>query len=164
MEMAACDTSPTVMLRAWMPSIRPPRAALFLMRSAMFKVGLFISQSWANTLRTPPDISLPTVTPPCPFFMWQPRITMFSAGTFTRRPSSLRPDLMAMQSSPVLKKQFSISTSEHDSGSHPSVFGPELLIYRSLTVTFLQRHGVTCHMGEFSRRTPSIRMFLERYG
>src|SRR5581483_12233471 len=104
------------------------------------------------------------VTPPCPFFMWQPWITMFCDGTFTRRPSSLRPDLIAMQSSPVLKKQLSISTSEQDSGSHPSVFGPEASILRLRTVTLVQRHGVTCHIGEFTKCTPSMRMFFERYG
>ena len=35
-----------------------------------------------------------------------PSTIMFSHGTLTRRPSPLRPDLMAMQSSPVSKVQF----------------------------------------------------------
>ena len=78
-------------------------------------------------LRAPPEISLPMVTPPCPSFIVQSRMITFSTGTLTRRPSSLRPDLSAMQSSPVSKAQRSISTSRHDSGLQPSLFGPWLL-------------------------------------
>ena len=53
---------------------------------------------------------------------------MFSIGMLTRRPSLLRPDLRAMQSSPVSNVQRSIRTSRHDSGSQPSLFGPWLMI------------------------------------
>jgi hypothetical protein len=64
-------------------------------------------QRSTNTFRTPPETALPITTPPWLPFMVQPRITMFSEGTPRRRPSSLRSDLMAMQSSPVSKTQSS---------------------------------------------------------
>ena len=83
-------------------------------------------QSCAKTFQHPPEISLPIVTPPWPSRISQLRTMMFSLGTFTRRPSALRPDLIAMQSSPVSNAQRSISTSRHDSGSQPSLFGPWL--------------------------------------
>ena len=86
---------------------------------------------------------------------------MFWEGTFTRRPSSFLPDLMAIQSSPVLKKQLSISTSVQDSGSHPSVFGPALLMVSPRTMTFEDNTGWTFHMGEWSSVTPSMRRFLQ---
>src|ERR1044072_4496255 len=82
-------------------SSRPPRTALFLKRSAWSRLGLSIVQSSAKRLRTPPELSLPTEMPPWPSFIWQRRMTMFSEGTFRRRPSALRPDLTAMQSSCV---------------------------------------------------------------
>src|SRR5215471_18028551 len=124
----------------------------------------------ANTLRTPPDISLPTVTPPWPSCMWQSWITMFCDGRLTRRPSAFLPDLIAMQSSPVEKLQSLISTSVHDSGSQPSVFGadsrlalaPVIVMLR--TMTLAQSTGWTCHMGEFFSVTPSINTFWQRYG
>ena len=59
----------------------------------------------------PPETSLPIETPPWPSFIWQSRMMMFSLGTLMRRPSALRPDLIAMQSSPVLNTQLLISTS-----------------------------------------------------
>src|SRR3984885_8314044 len=131
-------------------SMRPPRMALFLMRTATSKWGLSIRQFSAKTLRTPPEISLPTVTPPWPSFIRQLRMTMFCEGIPNRRPSAFLPDLMAMQSSPVLKKQFSTSTSVEDSGSHPSVFGPKLLMVSPRTVTFVHSTGCTCHIGELN--------------
>jgi hypothetical protein len=48
---------------------------------------------------------------------------MFRLGTSTRRPSALRPALMAMQSSPVSKVLPVMTTSVHDSGSQPSLSG-----------------------------------------
>src|SRR5215471_16250575 len=109
-----------------------------------------------KTLLTPPEISLPTDTPPCPFFMWQSRMITLRVGVCSLRPSAFLPDLMAMQSSPVLKKQFSMRTSVHDSGSHPSVLGPEASIVSPRTITFVHSTGCTCHMGEPSKVTPSI--------
>src|SRR6266481_5311116 len=144
--------------------------ALFLMRTAMSRRGLFMRQFSANTLRTPPEISLPIVTPPWPSFIRQFWITIFSEGTLTRRPSAFLPALIAMQSSPVLKSQFLINTSVHDSGSQPSVLGPDSrlilppVIVILCTVTFVQSTGWTCHIGEFFRVTPSINTFLQRYG
>ena len=101
----------------------PPRIELVLRRIAGRDRGC-PSHSSANTLRMPPLISLPSTTPPWPSFIVQPRTTIFSLGTPIRRPSALRPDLIAMQSSPVSNVQFSISTSRHDSGLQPSLFGP----------------------------------------
>ena len=63
----------------------------------------------ANTQRAPPEIWLPTTTPPWPSFMRQLRIRMFCDGVARRRPSALRPEFTAMQSSPVSKEQSSIS-------------------------------------------------------
>src|ERR1019366_3774522 len=102
----------------------PPRTALDLSRNAQLRLGLLISQFSANTLLQLPEISLPMVTPPWPSRLVQPRMIRFPDGTPTRRPSALRPDLMAMQSSPVSNRQFSISTSRQLSGSQPSLLGP----------------------------------------
>src|SRR4029079_18022537 len=126
--------------------------------------GLSRSQFSANKKLTPPDISLPTVIPPCPSRIRQPRTMMFLVGTFTRRPSAFRTDLIAMQTSPVLKSQFSIKTSVHDSGSQPSLFGPWLLIFTSRTVTLVQSTGCISHIGELMICTPSIRTLVQRYG
>ena len=77
---------------------------------------------------------------------------MFSVGTLTRRPSALRPDLIAMQSSPVSKWQSSISTSRHDSGSQPSLFGPWVAMRTLRTVTFVHSTGWISHIGELQDR------------
>ena len=89
---------------------------------------------------------------------------MFSLGTPMRRPSALRPDLMAMQSSPVSNVQFSISTSRHDSGSQPSLFGPWLSTVTPRIVTFSQSTGLRIHIGELVNVTPSMSTFLQRWG
>src|SRR5260370_26576422 len=138
-----------------------PRMGLFLMRTALSKCGLSMWQFSAKTLLTPPEISLPTVTPPWPSFMRHPWMTMLREGVLVLRPSAFLPDLMAMQSSPVLKKQSLISTSVHDSGSQPSVFGPKALMLSPRTVTFVQRQGCTCHIGDPRSETPSISTFLQ---
>src|SRR5579863_9149694 len=139
----------------------PPRTALVLNRIASLRLGLFSRQFSAYTLRTPPDISLPMVSPPCPSFISQLRMTRFSLGTPTRRPSRFRPDLIAMQSSPVSNTQFSIRTSRDESGSHPSLFGPWLLILMLRTVTFVHSTGFTSNIGELIIVTPSMSTFLE---
>src|SRR5262245_55569931 len=115
-------------------------------------------------LRTPPETSLPITTPPCPSFITQLRTTMFSEGVATRRPSSFLPDLMAMQSSPVSKTQFSINTSRLDSGLQPSLFGPCETRVTPRTVTFVQRTGGISHIGELLIVTPSIRTLRLRLG
>src|SRR5436305_9081115 len=117
-----------------------------------------------NTFRIPPETSLPIETPPCPSFMTQSRITTLLQGTFTRRPSSFRPDLIAMQSSPVLKTQLLINTSSQHSGSQPSLLGPLLSIFTLRTVTFLQRTGFNSHIGELIIVKSSSRTFWQRYG
>src|SRR5436853_3570075 len=101
-----------------------------------------------NTFRIPPDTSLPMDTPPCPSFIRQFSMTTLLHGTLTRRPSTFLPDLIAMQSSPVLKMQFVMRTSSQHSGSHPSLLGPWLSIVTFRTVTFLQRTGFSSHIGE----------------
>src|SRR3989339_326897 len=88
-------------------STNPPRNELVLILRARSRLGLSILQFSTKTLRQPPDISLPITTPPWPSFIWQFRTMMFSLGTLSLRPSSSRPDLMAIQSSPVSKKQSS---------------------------------------------------------
>jgi hypothetical protein len=86
----------------------------------------------------------------------------FSVGLFSRRPSALRPDLMAMQSSPVSKTQSSISTSRQDSGSHPSLLGPWLWMFSLRTMTFSHSTGCTSHIGEAIMVRPSISTFRQR--
>ncbi len=101
-------------------------------------------------------------TPPCPFFISQLRMMMFSLGRFHRRPSLLRPLFTAMQSSPVLKKQFSMSTPSHDSGSQPSPLGPSLLMCTPRTVMFFDSSGWMTQNGERSSVTFSMRMPSQR--
>jgi hypothetical protein len=74
-------------------------------------------------------------------FMVQPRMTIFSEGTSSRRPSLLRPDLIAMQSSPVSNTHPSMSTSREDSRSQPSLLGPWEETVTPRTVTFTQSVG-----------------------
>ncbi len=98
--------------------------------------------------------------PPWPFSILQPRIMMFSEGRPQSRPSLLRPLLTAMQSSPVLKKQFSMSTPSQLSGSQPSPLGPSLLTCTPRTITFFDSSGWITQKGErsrvrFSTSTPS---------
>ena len=70
---------------------------------------------------------------------------------------------MAMQSSPVSKSQSSISTFSHDSGSHPSLFGPWLCIFTPFMVTFSDSSGWISQNGERLMVNPSSRMFLHLY-
>ena len=74
------------------------------------------------------------------------------------RPSRLRPLLIAMQSSPVLKKQSSISTRSQHSGSQPSPLGPSLIIFTRRTVTSVEWRGWITQNGERSRVMSSSRM------
>src|SRR5580692_11684819 len=134
------------------------------MRNATSSCGLSILQFSTCTSRTSPEVSLPMVTPPCPSFITQFLTIILWLGTPTRRPSRLRPLLMAMQSSPVSNSQSSISTSLDDSGLHPSLFGPWLEIFTFRTVTFLHNTGLISHIGELRIVTPSINTFVQRYG
>ena len=139
MRSTASRHCPTVTLRTYTFSISPPRQVLVLIRMTRSRFGLSIRQSSTNKL--PPEISLPITTPPCPFLIMQPRTIMFSLGIFHLRPSSLRPDLMAIQSSPVSNVQFSINTFLQDSGSHPSPLGPRLKTVTPLTIKLSQKRG-----------------------
>jgi len=132
------------------------------MRITRSRLGLSMVQSSTNSCLYPPEISLPMTTPPWPFFMWQRRTMMFSLGTFHFRPSLLRPDLMAMQSSPVSKKQSSINTLRQDSGSQPSPLGPSLMMVTPLTTMFSLNRGWMTQKAEFNNVTPSIRIRFER--
>src|SRR3954451_20638469 len=85
-------------------------------------------------------------------------------GTATRRPSALRPDLMAMQSSPVSKEQLVITTMRLDSGSQPSLLGPCEDTVTPSTSTWSDRVGWISHIGELTMVTPSMRTLLQRYG
>ena len=93
--------------------------------------------------------------PPWPLAKSQFSITTSWQGTPTRRPSVSRPALMAMQSSPVSNVTFRITTPAQDSGSQPSVFGPEELIVSPSTVTFRQRLGFRCQNGLLTTVTPA---------
>src|ERR1043166_2791616 len=152
--------------------ISPPRPGSVLIRSAVSPVR---SQSNANTLRTLPDISLPTVTPPWPLPDRIRRMTIFSLGLLTRRPSSLRPDLIATTSSLVLKNESSISTLRVESGLQPSPFcgvtvwaapsAPvyvivpllgQLITFTFRTTTFSEYTGCSIQNGPNCTVTPSI--------
>ena len=139
-------------------SMMPPRHEFVLIRTTRSSSGESITQSCANTFWQPPLISEPITTPPCPFFISQLRMMMFLAGMLRSRPSRLRPLLMAMQSSPVLKKQSSISTRSQHSGSQPSPLGPSLIIFTRRTVMSVECRGWMTQNGERSRVMSSIRM------
>jgi len=101
-------------------------------------------------------------TPPWPSRIVQSRTTTFWIGAASRRPSAFRPDLRAMQSSPVSKKQPSMRTSVQDSGLQPSLFGPCELAVTPRTVTFVHSVGWRSHIGERTTVTPSISTFRQR--
>ena len=164
MVTTASATWPTVTSRMYTCSTKPPRTEFVLMRSARSRFGLSMRHFSAKMLRAPPDTSLPITTPPCPSFMEQLRMTTFSIGAARRRPSSFRPDFSAMQSSPVSNVHPSMSTSRHDSGSQPSLFGPWLLTTTSRTVTLRHSTGWISHIGELTMVTPSMSTFWHRYG
>src|SRR3982751_4851457 len=94
----------------------------------------------------PPVCSLPQVIAPQLPFILQPATTMFWHGTLTRRPSSSRPDLMAMLSSCAPRSQLLITTWSQDSGSQPSVFECAVLgsVLTLSIVTFLHSVGWSC--------------------
>ena len=68
------------------------------------------------TFFTPPLISLPITTPPCPLNMVQLVMVIFSQGTPSLRACKSRPDLMVMQSSPTEMWQSLMCTFLQDSG------------------------------------------------
>src|SRR6188474_934848 len=146
------------------------------MRSAVSPVR---SQSNANTLRTPPDISLPTVTPPWPLPERMRRITMFSLASPTRQPSSLSPALIATTSSLVLKNESSMSTLRDESGLQPSPLtgttvcaapsspvnvsvppSGQVMTLTPRTTTFSEYTGCSIQNGPYCTVTPSISTFL----
>src|ERR1039458_1715170 len=129
----------------------PPRTALDFSRNAQFRRGLLISQFSTNTLLQLPEISLPMAVPAWPSRIVQSRMIRFTDGTPMRRRSSLRPDLMAMQSSPVSNRHFSISTSRQLSGSQPSLFAPCETMSTPRTMTLVQSTGLISHIVERRR-------------
>ena len=104
------------------------------------------------------------VMPPCPLANVQFWMTRFWLGTLTRRPSASRPDLIAMQSSPVSNVTPSMTTPSQDSGSHPSVFGPDELMLTPSTVTLEHRLGFRCQNGELMMVTPWMSTVSVRNG
>ena len=131
------------------------------MRNTRSRLGESILQFSTNTLLQPAEISLPITTPPCPSAIVQPLTIMFLLGRPSRLPSPFLPLFIAMQSSPVSKRQFSISTSSQDSGSQPSPLGPSLYTFTPRTVMFFENNGCITQNGELSIVTPSINMFSE---
>src|SRR2546423_693277 len=88
--MAAPVMPDMLMLLMSMFSTTPPRPRVVLKRSPLSVSRK--TQLVTLTLRTPPDISLPITTPPCPCSTVQLRTTIFSVGRPRRRPCSSRPD------------------------------------------------------------------------
>ena len=94
---------------------------------------------------------------------------MFFDGILRSRPSRLRPLLMAIQSSPVSKKQSSMSTRSQHSGSQPSPLGPSLIIFTRRTVISVEWSGWITQKGERSKftscsRIPSHLLKLTNWG
>jgi len=117
------------------------------------------------TFFTPPLISLPITTPPCPLNMVQLVMVIFSQGTPSLRACKSRPDLMVMQSSPTEMWQSLMCTFLQDSGLMPSVLGEGTLwMVMPLMVTLSQNSGFTVQKGELIIFTPSTRTFLQRMG
>ncbi len=74
----------------------------------------------------------------------------FSVGLAYLRPSSSRPDLIVIQSSPTLIWQSEICTFLQDEGLMPSVLGEcGLLIVTPVIVTLSQKTGFMVQNGEF---------------
>ncbi len=84
-------------------STTPPRPRVVLKRSPT-SVPRNVHRS-TRMFRTPPDISLPTVNPPWPWYTMQSAITTSSVGRPRFRPYSSFPDLMQMASSPTSNRQ-----------------------------------------------------------
>ena len=161
--MSTADpTSPISTSRTNTFSIVPPRTEFVLSRIPRSRSGLLICVRSTNTSRTLPLTSLPIVTPPWPARIRQPRTTIRSEGAASRRPSALRPDLIAMQSSPVSNTASSISTSVEDSGSQPSLLGPAETTVTPRTVTLRESTGWMTHIGALRIVTPSTSTFSQR--
>ena len=146
-----------------MSSITPhlPRPRRVLMRRPRSLPS--IRQLCTRTCFTPPLISLPTVTPPCPSSMWQYAISMSSQGVLYSFPMYILPDLMAMQSSPVEKRMPSALTFLQLSGSKPSVLG---LFQGAVTLTLMKarsllKHGCRFQEGELMKCTPCTVTFSQ---
>ena len=112
-----------------------------------------------------PAVSLPHVIPPCPSLDRQQRISTFSVGLFTRKPSSQRPAFSVKQSSPQFNVQYSISTLRHDDMSMPSPLGTfvEFTVMPRI-ITLSQYMGLTFHSTLFSNVTPCTKTFLQFIG
>ena len=103
-----------------MRSTTPPRPRVDLKRSPTSVPEK--TQFETRTLRTPPDISLPTTNPPWPWKTMQLSTRMFSHGMPRSRPALSLPLLMQMPSSPTSKREPVSTTLRHDSMSIPSLF------------------------------------------
>ena len=78
----------------------------------------------ASRCLIPPEVSLPKVISPPPFREIQLRITTYSVGRLTLRPSQSRPALRQKLSSLQSISQFCTRTKVDESISIPSVLGP----------------------------------------
>src|SRR5690349_18462515 len=119
-------------------------------------------QSCAQMLYTPPDISLPTVTPPQRPENRQPSMTTLDTGTPTRTPSSLRPALSVTQSSLVSNRLPTTCTSVQASTSQPSPWLLVLCTVTLRTVTFVDSTRWTVHIAGLMMVTPSTRTLVHR--
>src|SRR2546429_5576480 len=150
------------------PSMTPPRLLPVLTNSRYHSwpevFAGFTRQLRAKTLFAPPETSLPTqIAPRLLNRKSQFSMTMFCDGTLTRRPSTSRPDLMAMQSSPVSKVHPTMCTSLQHSGSQPSLLPPppRVCSLTLLTVMFEDSTGWMAHIGGRSTVIPPMRMFVQ---
>ena len=118
--IASSLTRPMVMLRISIFSTTPPRPSAVL--NEIPTITPSRRQFSARTPRTSPDISEPITTPPCPRRTQQSAMWMFSLARPARQPSSSRPDLMQIASSPTSNRQSRTSTFRDESMSSPSPF------------------------------------------
>src|ERR1035437_5120256 len=117
---------PTVVtLLMSMFSMVPPRVLALLNRIPAGTAPSTVSPL-TSTLRMPPEVSLPMVTPAAPPRTVLSYILIFSVGRLTRRPSASRPALRQIASSLQSRSQCATSTSDEESISNP----PELDIAR----------------------------------
>src|SRR3954471_1123229 len=155
------------MLRRWMPSRTPPRLLPVFTNSTYHSCPDLLAgltcELRAKMSLAPPEHSLPTqIAPRLLKTNVQSSITMCWEGTLTRTPSTSRPDLIAMQSSPVSNVQPTMCTSLQHSGSTPSLLPPppRVLSLTLRTVMLLDSTGCTAHIGGFTTVMSSIRMFV----
>src|SRR5215471_17276270 len=112
-----------------------------------------------------PDVSLPNVTNPAPRRAVHLRMTTYSVGLFTRKPSQSLPAFKQKLSSLQSISQFSINTQVEESMSIPSVLGPLpsslFFIVTPSTVRLVEYNNCTVQKPAFLNVRPFKVMFDE---